>query len=1100
MSSLEKKSFKENALGAMHKVPKPMVALVAVALLGISGYSIWKFSQHLADEAADVFDSDESSSATKSDKPIKSSNKDNRTTVPITTDSQNGDLSSKSFSKSRIIQMAVSRHEQMPRLWDFHKWKLGYNQSLDSINTDVISLDLKELARRNDEELAENRRLYGEDSVLTLQGELASVVLMERSNENNDELLMQTAKKWERLVAILKTANVYAPDGKTSSTDLNFFIKTHAIRRVCRWAHDTGEVLAMLLFAHGEQAEAKKVVRQITSVDRLLPFVPEGATVMVHKLLTLARLCVSQNEYVEAKQIISLAKDISASQFSASIFNSAHSKAMCLLEESRLSLAQRDYTAAAELAQQTDEILSKTTDMETRQYEALRADVVEQLARVLAASPGKLTLAIENQEKCLRLRQKGFGKDGIFCAATSLDLARMLRQRLLSAPESISSDSPDAIRSRELLNQIIAICKRNQKSDSEVLRADRNPGVLLSQAYYEMGILEATCGNFVPARASIQRACDVVLKFTEPLFAPYKVASLDALAHLDLDNGKIDAARTTVLKSSKVLDSYVTDVLPQLSLAEQIAFSDNIEKHMNSLLSICRNDPSLGEIYAEMMRWKGFLIEQFRLRSQIIKQKGNGQMTALLSSHRKLSSKILSSYVESAQNGVAPQPGGVNQKRKEEIERQINNKLRGKQSQSLSVTPLGLQSVLSQDEVIIDVYEFVKSPWDRQSNYGAVIVSKSNLRWVQLGSSTAINSAVNSWRSYDGLHSDLHPAKDRLAGEIGPWIELTKLVYQPLCSVIPANTTRLLVSDESELSRLPWSVLFSNYGGAREFQVAQIDSPREFLNLQRSARTDANRHEMLIVGGIDYSKHIPPAPPLKHALNELNEIKNVMEASQYKCSVQSDFIKGVQPTRQNILDALGKCQLAHLVTHGFFNDSDSVTAASDRSVQITLHKKSQEEIRSSEDLTVDLVLPSRNPLIESGLLISRGSKINAEENGFLTAEDLLDANLQGCHLVTLSACETGRGREVSSQGVLGLRSALMGAGADSVMLSLWPVPDKPTSELMKVFYRRLLDGDTPVMALRTAQAAVRSNPKWQAPYYWAAWILVGDGWRTLGRG
>ncbi|MBX9567840.1 MAG: CHAT domain-containing protein [Candidatus Obscuribacterales bacterium] len=1056
----------------------------------------------MAEEAADVFDSDKSSSAAKANKQTTNSNKANVSVSLTGTSHENDtDLSNKSFSKSRIIRMAIARHEQFPRLWDFHKAKLGYNQSLDTISTNGRTTDMQTIVRLSAAELAENRRLYGEESLLTLQGELTSVVLKEQLNEDNDELLKQTAKKWQRMVAILKTANVYEPDGKTSSKDINSFIKTHELRRVCRWAHDTGEVLAMLLFAHGENAEAKKIVRQITTVDRLLPFSAEGATVMVHKLLTLARLCASQNEYVEAKHIIALAKDISASQFSASIFNRAHSKAMCLLEESRLSLAQRDYTAAAELAQQTDAILSKATDMETSQHQALRADVVEQLARVLAASPGKLALAIENQEKCLHLRQKGFGSDGLFCAATSLDLARMLRLRLVSSGEAISDDSPDAVRGRELLHQIIAICKRNQKSDSEVLRADRNPGVLLSQAYYELGILEATCGNLAPARTNIQQGCDVVLKFTEPLFAPYKVASLDALAYLDLDSGKTDEARATILRSSKLLDGYVVDVLPQLSLAEQIAFSDNIEKHMNSLAAVCRDDASLGEVYEEMMRWKGFLIEQFRLRSQIIKQKGNEQITALLSSHRKLSSKILTSYVESAQSGVTPEIGGVNQKQKEDIERQINSKLRGKQSNSLSITPHELHCALAQDEVMIDLYEFVKSPWDRRSNYGAVIVSKSNLRWVQLGSSVAINSAVNSWRSYDGLRSDLFPMKDRLAGEIGPWIELTKLLYQPLCAVIPANTSRLVVADESELSRLPWSVLFSNYGGAREFQVAQIDSPREFLNLQRAAVNDPSRNEMLIVGGIDYSKHVPPAPPLKHALNELNEIKTVMEASHYKCSVQSDFIKGLQPTRQNIFDAFGKCQLAHLVTHGFFNDSDLVATASDRSAQIGLHQKPPQETRSSEELAAaELVLPGRNPLIESGLLISRGSKINADENGFLTAEDLLDANLQGCQLVTLSACETARGREVSSQGVLGLRSALMGAGADSVMLSLWPVPDKPTSELMKVFYRRLLDGDAPVVALRTAQAAVRSNPKWQAPYYWAAWILVGDGWHKLKKG
>lgn len=1076
MSSSEKPSFKDLVSGTIAKCPKPVLALLVLLTLGVLSFVVWKFSSNLVDESSDVFDEDKPVSVNKSNETGKSSGTQNSALMHTTSLAHDldSDFSNASFSKSRMIAMAIARQEQMPRLWDHKKWGDASGESLDSLRIDVKEEDAKELFKKNSAELAENTRAYGADHPLTFQTELARTVLMERLHENNDELLMQTARKWEKLAETLKSANVKSPDGSTSSKAINSVIKSHKIRRVCRWAHDTGEILAILLWAHGENAEAKKVVSQIPTLDRLLPFELLDGTVLVHKLLTLARLCASQNEYVAAKQIISVAKDMAESQRSAPNISDAHSKAMCLLEEARLSLAQRDYTAAAELAQKTDLILSKSAEMDTAQSDAIRADILELLARALSAFPGKISEAIENQEKCLSLRQKSFGKNGVFCAATSLDLARMLRLRLLGASEKISEGAPDAIKSRELLDQIVQVCKINQKSDSEVLRADRNPGLLLSQAYYELGMLQASCGNFSAARESIRQSCDLVQGFTEPLFTPYKIASLDAMACLELHNDKIDQARKTVLKSSKFLDSYVADVLPQLSLSEQIAFSDNIEKHMNTVLAVCRDDASLSELYAQMMRWKGFLIEQFRLRAQMIKEKGSVQMRALLTKHQQLSSKILTGVVNSAQSGSVPELGGANQERKEAIERQINSRLRGKQSQSLDITPLDLQSVLAPNEALLDLYEFVKSPWEKEARYGAVVVCKSKLRFIDLGASEAIDSAINSWRSYDGLRSVLVLAKNKSEPEmIGPWMNLAKLLYRPLCEKIPDNVSRLWVSDESALARLPWSVLMSTYSGSREFQVAQIDSPRELINLQEQTALDANRNEMLIVGGIDYSKHLPPAPPLKHALNELNEIKSVVEAFNYKCIVQSDFVKGASPTRKNIFDTLGRCQLAHLVTHGFFNDSESVST--------------------------DLSLPSRNPLIESGLLISRGSPISAQENGFLTAEDLLDANLQGCRLITLSACETARGREVSSQGVLGLRSALMGAGADSVMLSLWPVPDKPTSELMKVFYKRMLEGDQPVLALRAAQAAVRNNPEWQAPYYWAAWILVGDGWKKLAR-
>lgn len=1057
---------------AAGRIPKPILVVALVAVLGVAGFAVWKFSSNLVDESTDVFEDDSRKTEDKQSQKNASANS-SLTAVGQDSGGNNSDLSSGNFSKSRMIEMAIARREQMETLWDHRKTSVSKGENTESLSIDVRVQKADDLYKRNVEELERNRREYGADHLFTLQSEVTRAVYLEKMGQPDDEQLMQTARKWEKIAADLKTGDLKGGGGKTSSKMLNDMIKFLDVRRVCRFVHDTGEILAMLLWSHGDNAEASKIVKDIASIDRLLPFALLDASVSVHKLLTLARLCVSQNEYAEAREIISVAKAMAASQHSASIVSEAHSRAMCLLEESRLSLAEHDYTAAAELARQADDVLNKNEKvMETPQNEALRADALEQIARALSSSPAKLSAAIENQEKCLALRKKAFGKMGLYCASTSLDLARMLRLKLQNSGEPITDKSEDAIRSIELLKQIIVICKRNQKADSEVLRADRNPKLVLSQAYYELSMLQAACGKFGEAKDAVQQACNIVLSFSEPLITPYKVTDLDALAYFELRENKVDAARATVLKASKFLDSYVADVLPQLSLSEQIAFSSNIERHMNGLLAVCRDDASILEIYGEMIRWKGYLIEQFRLRAEVIKQKGNAQMKALLASHSQLSSKILNKYVESAQSGQAPEIVGANQKRKEEIERQINSKLRGKGVESTAITPQRLQAVLKRHEALVDLYVFATSPWEKDSHYAAVIAGNNTLRWVDLGPAHTIDSAVNAWRSFDGLRSDIFPASAKSSADIGPWNDLCKLLYEPLSKAIPAGVSSLWVADESQLSRLPWSVLMSSYGGQREFQVSQIDSPRELVNLQHDDSSAGRPKEVLIVGGIDYSKHNPPAPPLKHALGELEEIKSVMESATYNCMIQSDYLKCTRPTRKNVIESLGKCRLAHLVTHGFFNDSANNT----------------------EDL---LSLPTRNPLIESGLLISRGQILKEEENGFLTAEDLLDANLQGCRLLTLSACETARGREVGGQGVMGLRSALMGAGADSVMLSLWPVPDKPTSELMKAFYKRLLAGDPPVQALRSAQAVLRNNPKWQAPYYWAAWILVGDGWKKI---
>jgi CHAT domain-containing protein len=114
----------------------------------------------------------------------------------------------------------------------------------------------------------------------------------------------------------------------------------------------------------------------------------------------------------------------------------------------------------------------------------------------------------------------------------------------------------------------------------------------------------------------------------------------------------------------------------------------------------------------------------------------------------------------------------------------------------------------------------------------------------------------------------------------------------------------------------------------------------------------------------------------------------------------------------------------------------------------------------------------------------------------LTALEAGNLDLTGTELVVLSACNTGQGEVPSSEGVFGLRRALEEAGAQSVMMSLWSVPDKETLELMKLFYAKWLGGMEKHEALKQAQLEMRQRVRSEhdghdLPYYWAAFVLVG---------
>jgi CHAT domain-containing protein len=128
----------------------------------------------------------------------------------------------------------------------------------------------------------------------------------------------------------------------------------------------------------------------------------------------------------------------------------------------------------------------------------------------------------------------------------------------------------------------------------------------------------------------------------------------------------------------------------------------------------------------------------------------------------------------------------------------------------------------------------------------------------------------------------------------------------------------------------------------------------------------------------------------------------------------------------------------------------------------------------------------------SGIVLSLVDKEGWQQDGFLRLQDIYNLKLSA-ELVVLSACQTGLGKEIKGEGLIGLTRGFMYAGAPRIVASLWKVDDLATAELMKLFYQRMLkDGMPAGAALRAAQLELSRQKRWAFPYFWAGFVLHGE--------
>jgi CHAT domain-containing protein len=184
-------------------------------------------------------------------------------------------------------------------------------------------------------------------------------------------------------------------------------------------------------------------------------------------------------------------------------------------------------------------------------------------------------------------------------------------------------------------------------------------------------------------------------------------------------------------------------------------------------------------------------------------------------------------------------------------------------------------------------------------------------------------------------------------------------------------------------------------------------------------------------------------------------------------------------------------RILHIATHGFFLSDQEEQRTQTRNIP------GNDPLRLFDLRLGKWAAQIGNPLLRSGLALAGANRDkNGDDDGLLTALEVAGLDLWGTKLVALSACDTGLGEVKNGEGVQGLRRALVLAGSESQVISLWAVPDESAKDVIIPYYKALQRGEGRCEGLRQVQLRMLRSRDRHHPFYWAAFIQSGE-WGNL---
>ena len=410
-----------------------------------------------------------------------------------------------------------------------------------------------------------------------------------------------------------------------------------------------------------------------------------------------------------------------------------------------------------------------------------------------------------------------------------------------------------------------------------------------------------------------------------------------------------------------------------------------------------------------------------------------------------------------------------------------------------------LQQQLAQEDVAISFIHFNylgEEDYSDDDFYAALILrtNDSSPIWIRLCTGKDIRKFLNyKDASEDNAYIQdaevAHLLYQQIWNPIAPYLQGKKNIHFAPSGLLNHISIQLLVSENGE--RL-----------IERYQLYQYSSLRDYVKQKTNDKHEYDK-SITIFGNPDFDYLIEEATKSLTTKSPVFTIPPKMEQDIYAWRALNYTKTEVEQTSQQFqqagwlvqpyLDHLASeshfkalsgrpPRIIHLATHGFFFPNPRRDSRTQPRLQ---------NLKGSNAINISL---TDQPLLRSGLILAganytwqNGAIPIGQEDGILTAYEIVNLDLRKTELVILSACDTGLGDIESTEGVFGLQRAFKQAGVDKLIMSLWKIPDLETVLFIETFYDHYLKGSSIREAFTKTQ---REMSQQYPPYYWAGFVLV----------
>jgi CHAT domain-containing protein len=735
-----------------------------------------------------------------------------------------------------------------------------------------------------------------------------------------------------------------------------------------------------------------------------------------------------------------------------------------------------------------------------------------------------LQKALAERQRALDIAEKTLAPDDIFLIGAVNNLGDLyslmgdnrraeplLERALALAEKKLGPDHPSVSIPLQDLGIVARQTGRYARARDFLWRAEAIREKSLGSRHPDTIALLINIANLYHAEGDYGRALELHRRTLDTLLevcGPYHRLTLMALANVGRTygaQGDFGRALEYQTRYTEALEKNLAFNLAIGSEQENLAYLRSTYEHTDRTVTLhardAPGDPAARDLAAlVLLRQKGRLLDAMA-----------GSMSALRGRLSPDDRKLLDQLQEADAGLARLALGGPGKnsaaefsnqlaaldQRKESLEAEVSRRSVEFRAGAQPVTLAAIEDAIPPDAALLEYAAWRPFDWKKPNEdqaYGParyivyVFRHTGQVRWADLGPVHETDEAVSA------LRQGLRDSRRTDVREVARAVD--RRIVEPVLPLV-GDATRLLISPEGDLSLIPFEAL--------------IDAQGRYLVESRSisyltaGRDQESSGPVVLADPFFGEPAVSPVTPGAHSTRTLmagrrsiltgDDLSGVYFAPLPGTAAEAHNIQSLFPearvftgrqATKSLLLHIESPDILHIATHGFFLRD---LAGEQTSAGAPPENNRTRAIQADR-------LPA-NPLLRSGLALAGANITKGLSNdGILTALEAANLNLWGTQVVTLSACETGVGEAMSSEGVYGLRRAFFLAGAETLVMSLWPVSDRATREIMAAYYTGLKSGLGRGEALRRAQLQMLQHKDRRHPYYWAGFIQAGD-WEKI---